>query len=167
MHKMEEHLQGRIAFHLISQLGKDTPKLWLSFKQFSFYPHVWSFISIFTSLLWALLSCKYLQLSLQQHATLPTGFPLMDKLWDNGLFFSPTFLDIFTHRLLKAVFQYSHATTFSGSYLWAHHLFFNPRIRSRKSLKLGILKHGAVHILTGSEGGAAGHNLADIPLFLL
>lgn len=83
-----------------------------------------------------------------------------------GCFFSPTFLDIFTHRLLKAVFQYSHATTFSGSYLWAHHLFLNSWVRNGKGLELGVLEHGAVHILAASEGGAPGHDLADIPLFL-
>ena len=47
------------------------------------------------------------------------------------------------------------------------HLFFHARVGSRKGLKLGVLQYGFIQILTGSKGGTAGHDLADIPLFLL
>ena len=41
----------------------------------------------------------------RQHATLPIGFPLRISCGVIGVFSSPTFLDIFAYRLLKAGFN--------------------------------------------------------------
>ena len=77
---------------------------------------------------------------------------------------------VFSYFVLKVIalalpcgFQHCQAADFVIGF----HLFLNSWVRGCKGLKFGILEHSAVHILTGSEGGATGHNLTDIPLFLL
>ncbi len=83
----------------------------------------------------------------------PLGFPSWISCEIMGCFFSPAFLDIFTHRLLKAVFQYSHATTFSGNYLWAHHFFFNSWVTCGKSFNLRIRKSSSINIIGTASWG--------------
>ena len=78
-------------FQLLSHVDVDISQLWLSIKQFSFHPHTRIFIPIQGSFR-NLLSALYPLQSQQQHAALPIGFPLPDKVWDDGVFFSPAFL---------------------------------------------------------------------------
>ncbi len=47
------------------------------------------------------------------------------------------------------------------------HLLLHPWVRGRQRFKLRILQHGLVQILTAPQRRAAGHDLADVPLFLL
>ena len=85
----------------------DDPRLWLSYQAIQlsssyadFHSHVQRALGDF------IYRCTPAGVIRQQHAALPIGFPHPDKLWHDRLFsFSPSFLDIFAYRLLKAVFN--------------------------------------------------------------
>ena len=85
----------------------DDPRLWLSYQAIQlsssyadFHSHVQRALGDF------IYRCTPAGVIRQQHAALPIRFPHPDKLWNDRLFsFSPSFLDIFAYRLLKAVFN--------------------------------------------------------------
>lgn len=81
-------------FQFLSHVDFNVSQFWLSIKQFSFHPHTQIFIPIQYSFR-NLLTVLYPPLIRQQHATLPVGFSLPDKLWDDGVFSHLSLFDTF------------------------------------------------------------------------
>ena len=104
---MEEQATKQHTLQFLSYAGRDFPRLWLSYQAIQlsssyadFHSHVQRALGDF------IYRCTPAGVIRQQHAALPIRFPHPDKLWNDRLFsFSPSFLDIFTYRLLKAVFN--------------------------------------------------------------
>ena len=89
------------AFQLLSHVGQILPGSGYQSSSFAFIL-IRGFSSPYPTTVRNLRRC--ISVLRQRHATLPREFPLTDKSWDDRLLFSPAFLDIFVHRLLKADF---------------------------------------------------------------
>ena len=101
----------------------DDPRLWLSYQAIQLSSSYADFHSYVQRALGDFIyRCTPAGVIWQQHAALPIRFPHPDKLWNDRLFsFSPSFLDIFAYRLLKAVScKYHVANLYCAGDFWAH-----------------------------------------------
>lgn len=102
---MEERLSKHRRFQHLSYGGQDVPKLRLSYQAIklsssyaNFHPHVHRFFGC----------CIYRCTPILPDNNMlhsPLGFPIRISCGMIGLLLSPSFLDIFTYRLLKADFD--------------------------------------------------------------
>ena len=78
-----------------------------------------------------------------------------------GLLLSPSFLDIFTYRLLKADFDIHPYGRTIFSLMWG------LPVASTQRLDFRVGQRRFIHIVAGADGTFAGHNLADELLLVL
>ena len=150
---MEERLSKHRRFQHLSYGGQDVPKLRLSYQAIklsssyaNFHPHVHRFFGC----------CIYRCTPILPDNNMlhsPLGFPIRISCGMIGLLLSPSFLDIFTYRLLKADFEYTP--------LRAHHFLLDARVASTQRLDFRVGQRRFIHIVAGADGTFAGHNLAD------
>ena len=130
---MEERLSKHRRFQHLSYGGQDVPKLRLSYQAIqlsssyaNFHPHVHRFFGC----------CIYRCTPILPDNNMlhsPLGFPIRISCGMIGLLLSPSFLDIFTYRLLKADFDiHPYGRTFFSFVAWFHLLQRESRLRARQ-----------------------------------
>lgn len=82
-----------------------TPSSGYRIRQFSFHPHTQILIPVHSGSLDAVYTAMHLSYMDNNMLHSPLGFPFRISCGMIGSFVSPSFLDIFTYRLLKADFD--------------------------------------------------------------